>query len=648
MADNDEYDEIVVDAAGDDEGQVEATTAPKLIANLLLRQTFGSATLRAIRRCTVRSIVLEVPTAGWVLPIASAVRQFFPDSSVVGVSERNRFQSADGTYGLLTANQLTIGISQTPDLLLPRSLVSTRDLRLQLVTPTGTLIRRVARRCLRGRPGPEFDELVVAGLEFEELCAALPRGGTVKQSLARLRLAILAKSASRRSANVPALAEAHGYGEARDWALDLQQDLADLRAGRISAEELDRGAIFFGPSGTGKSLLAQIIAKACDVPFVAGSMGDLFQNAGDLGAVLRAQRTLFERARSLAPAILFIDEIDGLPNRAKLSSRGRDWWMPVVNDFLVQLDSAVSDRPGLVVIGATNAIADVDEALLRKQRLERAIYIGPPDVASLAGILRYYLGSDLPEADLLALVQNREGATGADAEEWARAARRLARRAGRPMILEDLSRQVLFPDRRNREELRRAAIHEAGHAVSATLLSVARVERVSINRSRTSAGHTSFADGVGEVQSLPDLEDRVVSVLAGRAAEQVLCDGPVTTYAGGGDASDLAIATNLIAMWHCSFGLAGALVWRGPPDRTLPLMTMDPSLRAAVNADLSALFQRAIEIAEKHRRAIEAVAAVLLERRQLSGDELRRIMRDATVPAQLVLDPGDSWVGDRR
>ncbi len=467
MADNDE-DELWV------EGAVDPTEFPSRRANIVLpdlalRQALGKIA-GELERGDRRSLVIDVPSWDWVIPVVQAARARFPGAAIIGAFEKNRFARGDDALPTLISNLLTVGVSQNPESLLPPSLVTTCDARVRIEHPTGELLRKVARRCLKGRPGIAFESLQVHGLDFSEICACLPTDGTCKQSLARFARAIESKSMSRRSQNVPSLGEARGYGAAQVWARDLVQDIEDLKSGRIGFDEIDRGCVLHGPSGTGKTLFAQIIAKSAGVPFIATSMADMFQGHGDLGAVLKAQRAVFEQARAAAPSILFIDELDGLPNRATMSARGRDWWQPVVNDVLVQIDSAVSQPAGVIVIGATNTIDAIDAALMRKGRLERAIYVGPPDPHGLVEILRYYLRNNLAGADLMPLALARSGATGADAQEWVRAARRAARRAGRPMLLEDLTNYVLPPERRTAEQLRRAAAHEAGHAVAATLL----------------------------------------------------------------------------------------------------------------------------------------------------------------------------------
>jgi SpoVK/Ycf46/Vps4 family AAA+-type ATPase len=139
----------------------------------------------------------------------------------------------------------------------------------------------------------------------------------------------------------------------------------NLRRGVIGVDKLDRGDLIFGPSGTGKTMLAEVVAQSCGVQFIAFSIGDLFQNDAHLGEVIKAPRGLFDRARLLAPCVLFIDELDSLPNRGSVGSQGRDWWLPVVNAFLMDLPgtepSNCVDIAQAIQLNATNPVSEMAE-----------------------------------------------------------------------------------------------------------------------------------------------------------------------------------------------------------------------------------------------------------------------------------------------
>jgi SpoVK/Ycf46/Vps4 family AAA+-type ATPase len=133
-------------------------------------------------------------------------------------------------------------------------------------------------------------------------------------------------------------------------------------------------------------------------------------------------RNAFAQARRLAPSILFIDEIDGISDRATLKGDYVEYWSQIVNLFL-ELLAGIEDRPGVVVVAATNHPDKIDEAVRRAGRLDRTITIEKPDVEDLVGIVRFHLKDDLTNADLLPVALAARGGTGADLEAWVRRAK---------------------------------------------------------------------------------------------------------------------------------------------------------------------------------------------------------------------------------
>jgi ATP-dependent 26S proteasome regulatory subunit len=192
---------------------------------------------------------------------------------------------------------------------------------------------------------------------------------------------------------------------------------------------------------------------------------------------------MFERAAAFgAPCILFLDEIDALPNRATMSPRGADWWTPVVTDFLLSLDNAVAGkRAGIVVVAATNNIGGVDAAVLRPGRLERAIEITRPDHAGTVNILRYHLHGELPGDDLTDVAHLMDGSTGAEIMMAVRDARRIARTAGRALALEDIAHAIAPIEEIAPAALNRICIHEAAHAVTALVAPSGVLKRAALS-----------------------------------------------------------------------------------------------------------------------------------------------------------------------
>jgi ATPase family associated with various cellular activities (AAA) len=184
-----------------------------------------------------------------------------------------------------------------------------------------------------------------------------------------------------------------GYGAARDWALGLKQDLADYKAGNLPWADMSTKLLLSGPPGTGKTTFARALCNTLQIPLVVTSVSTWLEG-GHLNDVIRKMSKTFEEARALAPAILFIDEIDGIGKRQPSDREYADYWNTVVNKALELLDGAVKAE-GVIVVGATNRPGQIDEALRRSGRLETHIEIPRPDLDTLTGILAHHLGADL-------------------------------------------------------------------------------------------------------------------------------------------------------------------------------------------------------------------------------------------------------------
>ncbi|OCP21341.1 MULTISPECIES: ATP-binding protein [unclassified Ensifer] len=195
-----------------------------------------------------------------------------------------------------------------------------------------------------------------------------------------------------------------GYGKAKDWALDLKIDLDDYRASILAWSEMSTKLLLSGPPGTGKTTFARALCNSLQIPLVVTSVSTWLQG-GHLNDVIDRMNKTFVEARAMAPAILFIDEIDGIGKRQPAEREYADYWNAVVNKALELLDGAVKSE-GLIIVGATNRPGDIDEAIKRSGRLETHIEIPKPDVPTLAEILAHHLGDDVmslmqePEADV--------------------------------------------------------------------------------------------------------------------------------------------------------------------------------------------------------------------------------------------------------
>jgi cell division protease FtsH len=601
----------------------------------LAQAAFEAATTPALRRRLMRArglaVVVRVPSAGWVASMRDALDLKLPHEGEMLArdgSERRHAPTVGNEVvaAALVGGRSVFGVSQAPERLLPSALLAAADITITVPRPQPAVLARAMRLSLRGHVPRELPKNLGAGLDFFELAGALRANATATGAIRRLEAAARNRLEADASAPaLPRLEDAIQYGTARDWGLTLVDDVAAAKRGEIPFSSVDR-AVLHGPPGTGKTWLVRLIARACALPLIETSIADLFAtSAGFLDSVIKAQRALFERAAAAAPCLLFLDEIDALPCRSKLSPRGRDWWMPVVDDFLLQLAAA---PPEVIVLAATNSkVEDLDPALLRPGRLERCIEIGAPATAQgLAQVLRFHLGSELIGADLIPIARMGVGATPATAMDWVRAARRRARRERRALTLDDVAAAVAPDDDRSPDELRKSALHEAGHAVVSLGLGRDGIEFATIVRRAQQLGGCALAQET--LRSRGDIERRVAVALGGRAAEVVVL-GRAFAGAGGGDDSDLASATRLLCMLHGCCGLGETLVYRGDVEAAQKLLLYDGAFRDTIAAELRCLHAHAEACLRANRRALDAITDALVARRHLDGADIARLFAQA-------------------
>jgi ATP-dependent Zn protease len=337
-------------------------------------------------------------------------------------------------------------------------------------------------------------------------------------------------------------------------------------------------------------------------------------------------RTTLEQAKQRAPAIVFIDEVDSFPNRATLRHDWSDWEVQVVNGSLAEIDG-VDGREGVVLVAACNFPHLLDPALVRSGRLDRHIRIKLPDVTALELILREHLNDDIAGEDLVGAAIAAAGSSGVDCERYARGARRRAREAGRSMVLAALMAQISGNDERATADLRISAVHDSGQAV-AEFVSNGAINGVSLRMADGSSGSMS-SPPKGLFLKAGDVRRRLLSTLAGRAAEEIILGEP-SSGAGGGSTSDLAQATRLAVIAATSLGFNDdeGLVWSGlpnPSDLERRLVT-DLTLAARVRSVLSDAYGDACALIQRRRQAVEALAEALLAERALSGDAAAAIV----------------------
>jgi len=596
----------------------------RTIGRYVLEAALSPAIRRRLKAPGSLAVIVQAPTPAWVEPLREAAATLTNWTQVVARdgSDRSNHRPDKGNSWIvdaLTVGGRALGIAAAPDRLLPSTLTASADIWITVRPPSPAVLRQVIKVATGTLPRRLPDDLGV-GLDYPELCVAIRSSTSARSCVRRLQRAATARTLADKSvATAPPISELHGYDAVMPWATGLIRDLQAWRRGEISFDKIDSRIVMASEPGLGKTSFVRSLAKSARLPLVATSMSAWFTGGpGYLDSVLKEADKAFAEATALAAtghggALLFVDEIDALPDRRGLDNRHSAFWTTVVQHLLTVLDgSQRSDLDGVVIIGATNHPQRLDPALIRPGRLGRVIEIGRPDVTTLAGILRFHLGNDLMGQDLFPLAELGVGASGADAMAWVRRARQSARTKGRAMVLADLIEEIVPRDARPMEDLWRTAVHESSHAVVAHMTGDGVVRSISIVGQGRSGGHTVMMSR-DVALSRATAERRVMVALAGHVGETLICGYPTS-----GASSDLAMATRTLVDVHASYGLGDTLLHRST-DNASSLLLMDPSLRQAVEDDLARLHSATMDLLTKHRALIEGLARMLVSERQIGA-----------------------------
>lgn len=433
----------------------------------------------------------------------------------------------------------------------------------------------------------------------------------------------------------PRIEQLAGYGKATEWALDLVEDVAGWRQGDIEWLDVDAGLLLSGPPGCGKTLFATAVARSCGATFLSASSAQ-WQARGHLGDMLRAMRKTFREAIAAAPAILFIDEFDSFGSRENLRGDNAAYGLQVINALLELLDGAAG-RDGVVVIAATNRPEDIDEALRRPGRLDRHIAVEMPDPEARMQILSAHAGVALAEEDLRTVALATSGYSGAALRQLARDARRIARKARRPVLSSDFMSIVPPVATLTRKERWPVCVHEAGHAIVGLALGIGDVEAVVVARQAghrdDSIGHVEWRRPVVRNRTLLAYRNEIAMIMGGKAAEKTVLD-EMYAGSGGGEGSDLHRAADIATILIVTHGVSalGFTSFTGSRDLERIRRT-DPILRRRVERLLAEELARAEEIISERRADVMRVAEALMEQEFLSGEVVAEFILGRNSPS---------------
>ncbi|MBP6470851.1 MAG: ATP-dependent zinc metalloprotease FtsH [Chloroflexi bacterium] len=411
---------------------------------------------------------------------------------------------------------------------------------------------------------------------------------------------------------------------------------------------IPKGVLMVGPPGTGKTLLARAVAGEAGVPFFHISGSEFVEMFVGVGA--SRVRDLFDKAKQVAPSIVFVDEIDAVGRqRGAGMGGGNDEREQTLNQILVEMDG-FDNQTNIIVIAATNRADILDPALLRPGRFDRKVFVDLPDLTGREAILNVHargkpIAPDVSFSDLARLTAGFSGADLANLINEAAifTARRNKKTLGLLEFQDAFDRVVMGPERKSRvmseDDKKTVAYHEAGHAVvSFNLVYTDPVQKITIVPRGRAGGYVMPLPEDRMVHSREFLEDQITMALGGRASEEVFF-GRITT----GASNDLQQATRLARAMVTQYGMSASLglptygsqrnnpflgqEWGLGGDRDYSedaAQTIDTEIRRILQRN----YERALEIIRKNRESLVALANTLLDVETLDRETFERLMNE--------------------
>ncbi len=429
-----------------------------------------------------------------------------------------------------------------------------------------------------------------------------------------------------------------GADEAKKELREVVDFLKDPgRFAKLGAK-VPKGVMLYGPPGTGKTLLAKSVAGESGAMFYSQSASQFVEMFAGLGAA--RIRKLFETARKNAPAIIFIDELDAVGTQRGFDiSREKD---QTLNQLLVEMDG-FEGREQVVIIGATNRLEHLDNALLRPGRFDRQVFVGPPDLKGRIEILGVHTKDKPldPDLDLAWVAKRTPGATGADLANICNEAAIYAGRANRSQItqkdFESAMERVVAGIATNKvmsdDEKRMVAFHEAGHAIVSSFVDPPRpVHRVTIVPTGTALGYMlHIPDEDRYTDTKEELENQLMVALGGRAAEEL-----VFGRISNGAASDLERVTKISRHMVFDWGMGDSVKSLALKAENYALSERTKELRDREQQELAdRAYKGALELVRAKLPELERIAEALLERETLDQADVETLLGIEHVPTPI-------------
>ena len=435
-----------------------------------------------------------------------------------------------------------------------------------------------------------------------------------------------------------------GEEEAKESLTELVDFLKNPDKYKKIGARLPKGALLVGPPGTGKTLLAKALAGEAGVPFFSLSGSDFVEMFVGVGA--SRVRDLFKQATSMAPCIIFIDEIDAIgKSRDSQYGGGND---ERENQLLSEMDGFDSSK-GIIILGATNRPEVLDKALLRPGRFDRRIIVEKPDLKGRVDVLKVHSHDVLMDdtVDLEEIALATSGAVGADLANMVNEAAIMAVKDGRQVVSQkDLFEAVEVvlagKEKKDRilgeEEKKIVAYHEIGHALVATNLKHAEpVQKITIvPRTMGALGYVmQVPEEEKYLMKKEELISEIVTLMGGRAAEQVKFDD-ITTGASNDIEKATSIARSMVTQYGMSskFGMMGLETIQSRYLDGRPVLNCGEVTESQIDEEVMAIlndcYKKAVECIETNQTVMDKLAEHLIEKETITGKEFVAIYEEIT------------------
>lgn len=429
-----------------------------------------------------------------------------------------------------------------------------------------------------------------------------------------------------------------GLDEEKEEMIEIVDFLKKPEKFKKMGARVPKGVLLYGKPGTGKTLIAKAIAGEADVPFISMSGSEFIEMFAGLGA--SRVRRLFEKARKLAPCIVFIDEIDAIGSRRTSNSGAETENNQTLNQLLVEMDGFSSEET-IIVLAATNRPEMLDKALLRPGRFDRQITIPVPDLKGRLEILKIHARDKKisDDVNLESIAEDTAGFTGAELENILNEAAIVATKNKHEDIenldIEEAVKKVTVGlEKRGRvyseKDKKLTAYHEAGHAVvSRYLPTQTNVKEISIIPRGVAGGYTMYKSDEDKYYiSKTEMQEKLIALLGGRAAEKLVLNDIST-----GASNDIEVATKIARDMVTKYGMSdnlGPIDFQGKEPYEMQMFgeNIGDKIGEEVKKLIDIAYSDALSLLQQHRDKLDMIAQALLEKEKINEEDFQRFFEE--------------------